>query len=71
MSGEPGLSFRDDAGWRCGCGGVLRQTKVAAVYMGSRFEIELPACPECGFVLVPEELATGKMLEVEKILEDK
>ena len=28
-------------------------------------------CPECGFVLVPEELATGRMLEVEKILEDK
>ena len=71
MSGEPGLSFQDDTGWRCGCGGVLVPTKVAAVYMGSRFEIELPACPECGFVLVPEELATGRMLEVEKILEDK
>jgi hypothetical protein len=35
------------------------------------FRLELPTCPSCGMVLVPEELATGKMLEVEKILEDK
>jgi hypothetical protein len=44
---------------------------VAALYMGSRFEVELPACERCGFILVPEDLALGKMLEVERILEDK
>jgi len=33
--------------------------------------VELPACAVCGLVLVPEALALGKMLEVEKILEDK
>jgi hypothetical protein len=31
----------------------------------------MPHCPNCNQVLVPEELALGKMAEVEKILEDK
>ena len=31
----------------------------------------LPVCPVCGFVYVPEELALGKVLSVEKALEDK
>ncbi|MBP1753072.1 MAG: hypothetical protein H6Q57_1908, partial [Geobacteraceae bacterium] len=29
------------------------------------------ACAACGLVLVPENLALGKMAEVERILEDK
>ena len=33
--------------------------------------VELPLCPVCGFVYVPEELAVGKVLAVEKALEDK
>ena len=33
--------------------------------------LELPLCPVCGFVYVPEELAVGKVLAVEKALEDK
>ena len=32
---------------------------------------EVPLCPVCGFVYVPEELAVGKVLAVEKALEDK
>ena len=39
--------------------------------MGSEFVIELPRCACCGLAIVPEDLATGKMLEVEQILEDK
>ena len=31
----------------------------------------VPVCPVCGFVYVPEELALGKVLSVEKALEDK
>jgi hypothetical protein len=31
----------------------------------------LPRCPRCGLVFIPEELALGKMAEVEKLLEDK
>jgi hypothetical protein len=39
--------------------------------MSSTFPVELPACPTCGFIYIPEELAIGRMLHVEKSLEDK
>ena len=39
--------------------------------MGNAFPVELPVCPRCHFVYVPEELALGKVLKVEKALEDK
>lgn len=60
------------AGWRCNaCGEELRLSSVNLEYLGSRFNVELPACPSCGMVLVPEALALGKMNEVERLLEDK
>ena len=34
-------------------------------------EDSLMVCPKCGFVYVPEDLAMGKVLSVEKVLEDK
>lgn len=40
-------------------------------YLDNGFPVELPVCPSCGFVYVPEELAMGKVLDVEKALEDK
>jgi hypothetical protein len=58
--------------WTCGaCGQPLTLTKVGFTYMKGNFEVELPACRNCGLVLVSEELATGKMAEAERILEDK
>jgi hypothetical protein len=39
--------------------------------MGNRITADLPKCPVCGFVMISEELALGKMAEVEQILEDK
>jgi hypothetical protein len=45
--------------------------KVTVSYMGSSFPVELLRCPRCGLVLITEDLALGKMLEVEKTLEDK
>jgi len=39
--------------------------------MGSNFPVELPKCPRCGLVYIPEALATGKMQQVEAALEDK
>jgi hypothetical protein len=66
------FSFISDTGWRCGCcNKELQPRKVNVEYMGSVFNVELMACPACGFVLIPEELALGKMLEVEQLLEDK
>lgn len=48
---------------------VLRKVKVA--YLGGNFEVELMKCPKCDNVFIGEDLALGKMLEVEKGLEDK
>jgi hypothetical protein len=45
--------------------------KVTVAYLGSAYPVDLLKCPKCGLALVPEELALGKMLEVEKALEDK
>jgi hypothetical protein len=60
------------AGWLCGaCGEPLVPGPARLSYLGSVFDVELPVCPRCRAALVPEELATGKMLEVERILEDK
>lgn len=59
-------------GWRCRkCGQPLRPMTTEITYVSSSFKIELPGCPECGFIFIPPELALGKMLEVEKLLEDK
>lgn len=56
----------------CGkCRKPLVPGKVIASYLGSEFPIELWKCPDCGKVLVPKELATGRMLQVEQALEDK
>jgi uncharacterized protein with PIN domain len=61
-----------DEGWRCQkCGQPLKPVSLNVEYMGSSFHVELPGCPQCGTALVDEELAGGRMLEVEKLLEDK
>jgi hypothetical protein len=58
--------------WACAaCGRPLEVVKVAFTYMQGNFEVEVPACTGCGQVLVSESLATGKMAEAERILEDK
>lgn len=61
-----------DLEWTCAkCGVKLEPAPVTVEYLGNEFTAELPACPKCGLVLVSEEVATGKMAEVEQILEDK
>ncbi|HMK56641.1 MAG TPA: hypothetical protein VK448_08405 [Dissulfurispiraceae bacterium] len=45
--------------------------KVTVSYLGSEFPVDLLKCPVCGTVFVPEDLALGKMLQVEQALEDK
>ena len=58
--------------WTCAsCGEKLTVGKVDIDYLNSRFSVELPKCEKCGLVMIPEELALGKMLEVEQTLEDK
>lgn len=59
-------------GWVCAnCGRPLILGKVDISYLGNSFPVDLLKCSHCDLVLIPEELALGKMLEVEKALEDK
>jgi len=61
-----------DSEWRCNqCQELLAVHTVRLQYMQSIFPINLPACSGCGFILVAEELATGKVAEAEQALEDK
>jgi hypothetical protein len=60
------------APWECAkCGVPLESGKVTVEYLGNAYPVDLYKCPKCGLVMVPEELALGKMAEVEKTLEDK
>ena len=53
------------------CQVPLVKGKAKFLYLDNGFPVELPVCPQCGFVYVPEALALGKVLSVEKALEDK
>ena len=53
------------------CGIPLIKGLAKFRYLENGFPVEMPVCPECGFIYVPEELALGKILSVEKSLEDK
>ncbi len=67
-----GFSRPEDLRWKCRrCGVHLEIAPVTVVYLDQEFTAELPRCPRCGMVLISEELALGKMAEVEQILEDK
>ena len=61
-----------DIPWICDkCKEKLLLEKVKVSYLGGNFEVELMKCPKCNNVFIGEDLALGKMLEVEKGLEDK
>jgi rubredoxin len=66
------VDLSKDEDWTCAdCNLPLTAGKVDISYMGNSFQVELLRCPNCGLVMIPEELALGKMAEVEKSLEDK
>ena len=66
------LGIEENTEWKClVCNELLKLDKVRIDYMNGSFTVMLPCCPKCGMALVPEEVALGKMLEVEKLLEDK
>ena len=59
-------------GWTCNlCQLPLQESTVRLQYQRTIFALTLPTCPNCGMVLISEELATGKMAEAEQLLEDK
>lgn len=53
------------------CNEKLVKTPVQLLYLHAGFPVELPACPKCGMIYISEELAMGRVLHVEKSLEDK
>ena len=55
----------------CKCDVTLVDKRTNFEYLAHNFFAEIPACPVCGQVYVPEQLAKGKMAEVEKNLEEK
>jgi hypothetical protein len=62
----------DEDTWTCAkCDVPLEASKVTVAYMGNMFPVDLLRCPKCGQTLVSENLATGRMAELEKTLEDK
>lgn len=66
------VDIRGASDWRCAkCSETLEMRTVEVAYMGSKYPVELPRCPRCGIVFIPEDLAVGKMARIEKILEDK
>ena len=70
MKETTGQNRKDE--WLCvTCGVALQPGKVTVSYLNNAYPVELLRCPSCGLTWIPEELALGKMAEVEKILEDK
>ncbi len=70
MNGD--YSRPQDLTWKCRkCDINLIVGPATLTYMGNRMTADLPQCPLCGYVLISEELALGKMAEVEQVLEDK
>lgn len=58
--------------WQCAkCDRPLELETIVVCYLLYDFPVNMLKCPTCGFVLVGEELALGKMAEVEQLLEDK
>jgi ribosomal protein S27AE len=67
-----GTKIGAESRWICNrCKLPLEVQTVRLQYIKTIFALDLPACPRCGMILIEEELATGKMLEAEKALEDK
>lgn len=67
------MRFTPEQGdWYCRCcDQPLVPRPVSINYLDGAFTVELAVCPDCGLALVPENLAVGRMLEVEQLLEGK
>ena len=67
------MAVEGEAGaWKCcKCGKELVMKKAVLRYLGHTVAHEVPACPVCGKIYISQELAEGRMSEVEQQLEDK
>lgn len=53
------------------CQKELAAKKTYFTYLGHSFFADVLKCPQCGEIYIPEELAKGRIAEVEMQLEDK
>jgi predicted RNA-binding Zn-ribbon protein involved in translation (DUF1610 family) len=53
------------------CQKELKPQKTDFTYLGHTFYADMLKCPDCGQVFIPEELAKGRIAEVEMQMEDK
>ena len=54
---------------KCKC--ELEEMDTQFAYLDKKFRHKVPRCPQCGQVFISEELAKGKMAQLEKTLEEK
>ena len=58
--------------WKCAkCSEALVTKKTVFSYLGHTVAHEVQTCPKCGKVFISQDLAEGKMAELEEKLEDK
>ncbi len=53
------------------CNVQMELIEVQFKYLSRSFRYKVPRCPQCGQVSLPEELVTGRMSEVESMIEEK
>lgn len=53
------------------CNIEMELIEVQFKYLSRSFRYKVPRCPNCGQVSLPEELVTGRMSEVEAMIEEK
>ena len=53
------------------CKVEMKEYEVEFTYLNRSFRHKVPRCPECGQVYISEKLASGRMGDVEKQLEEK
>lgn len=53
------------------CDVEMELIEVQFRYLTRDFRYKVPRCPVCGQVSLPEELVTGKMADVEAMIEEK
>ena len=54
---------------RCSC--KLENIEIHVTYLERHFTHKVPRCPQCGQIYISEELAEGRMAQLEKSLEEK
>lgn len=66
------METKQEPKFRClRCDIEMEPRKTYFEYLGHTIHTEVPCCPKCGEVYIPEDLARGKIADIEQILEDK